>query len=89
MNDNEVFVGKKPLVNYVMAVMTQIRQGKGTVWIRARGQSMVKAIDCAEVLKEKYPVDIEIGDIFTGTEEMNNEEGNIKVSIIEIEIWKR
>jgi hypothetical protein len=45
IEDNVVFVGKKPTMSYVLAVITQFSEGAKEVHIKARGRSISRAID--------------------------------------------
>jgi DNA-binding protein len=38
LKENTVFVGNKPVMNYVLAVVTQFNNGAEEVAIKARGQ---------------------------------------------------
>ena len=51
MEDNFVFVGTKPVMNYVLAVVTQFNAGEKEVIIKARGKSITRAVDTAEIVK--------------------------------------
>lgn len=84
---NNIFIGNKPVMNYVLAVVTQINEGKTEVNIRARGRAISKAVDVAEIIKNRFLPGSEIGEIKTHTEEITNPDGRItKVSTIEIPI---
>jgi len=51
-NDNVVFVGSKPLVNYVRAVLMQFnKHGASEVIIKSRGKFISKAVDITEIVK--------------------------------------
>ena len=52
--DNFVFVGKKPAMSYVLAVVTQFTNGMSEVHIRARGKSISRAVDVAEIVKNRF-----------------------------------
>jgi DNA-binding protein len=85
--DNVVFVGKKGTMAYVLAVVTQLNQGKTEVVIKARGKAISRAVDVAEIVKNKFMTGLTIGDISTTTEEIMGEEGkNLNVSAIEIRL---
>lgn len=87
--DNIVFVGKKGTMSYVLAVVTQMNQGANTVQIKARGKAISRAVDVAEIVKNKFVTDSKIGNIDIKTEEIKTEEGNpLKVSAIEITLSK-
>lgn len=50
--DNVIFVGGKPLVNYVRGVIVQFNKGlSDEVIIRSRGKFISKAVDVAEIAK--------------------------------------
>ena len=87
--DNVVFVGKKPTMSYVLAVVTQINQGAQTVQIKARGKAISRAVDVAEIVKNKFVTESKIDKVDISTEEIKTEEGNpLKVSAIEITLKK-
>ncbi len=43
--DDVVFVGNKPVMNYVLAVVTQFNSGAKDVRIMARGRAISRAVD--------------------------------------------
>jgi DNA-binding protein len=87
-NDNVVFVGKKGTMAYVMAVVTQFNAGMQTVVIKARGQAISRAVDTAEIVRQRFMTDASLREIKIGTEEVSGEEGIRRVSIIEITLAK-
>ncbi len=87
--DNVVFVGRKPTMSYVLAVITQFTDGLKEVHIKARGRSISTAVDVAEIVKNRFLGDLKIKSINIGTEEREVEEGNkINVSTIDIHLLK-
>src|SRR5690348_5400001 len=42
---NMVRIGKKPIMNYVVACMTLLNTGVADVMVRGRGQSITKAVE--------------------------------------------
>lgn len=89
MENNTIFVGSKPVMNYVLAVVTQFNEGSETVVLRARGKAISRAVDAAEIVRNRFVPDSVVSDIQISTEEIenyNNEKTN--VSIIEITIEK-
>lgn len=89
MEKNTIFVGSKPVMNYVLAVVTQFNEGSDSVIIRARGKAISRAVDCAEIVKNRFVSGSIVKDIQISTEEIdnyNNEKTN--VSVIEISIEK-
>ncbi len=83
--ENVVLVGKKPPMNYVLAVVTQFNNGVKSVKIRARGNSISRAVDVAEISRNRFVTDVKVNNIAIGSEEISNEDGTkSKVSSIEI-----
>lgn len=86
--DNVIFVGKKPTMAYVLAVMTQFSDGTNNVHIKARGRSISLAVDVAEVVRNKFMQSIK-SDVSIGTDEVTREDGGkINVSTIDIALNK-
>jgi len=84
MQGNYVFVGKKSAMAYVLAVVTQFGMGAKEVTIKARGKSISRAVDVAEIVRSKSP-EIQQKAINTSTEEVQTMDGRpLKVSAIEI-----
>ena len=89
MENNTIFVGSKPVMNYVLAVVTQFNEGADGVVLRARGKAISRAVDAAEIVRNRFAPGSVVKDIHISTEEIenyNNEKTN--VSIIEILIEK-
>ena len=86
MSDNAVYVGKRPTMNYVMAVMVILNRGVDCV-IKARGRAISHAVDVAEILLNKFYPSAKYKDIRISTEHLTNDDGRISnVSSMEIEI---
>jgi DNA-binding protein len=84
-DENTIFVGNKPPMSYVLAVVTQFNGGSDTVMIKARGRAISRAVDTAEIVRNRFVQDAKVKDIKIGTESITNEEGrNSNVSSIEI-----
>jgi archaea-specific DNA-binding protein len=84
-NENTIFVGNKPPMSYVLAVVTQFNGGSDNVFIKARGRAISRAVDTAEIVRNRFVKDAVIKEIQIGTESITNEEGrNSNVSSIEI-----
>jgi DNA-binding protein len=84
---NTVFIGRKPVLNYVLACMTLFKSGNEIVVIRARGRSISRAVDSVEVLKSRFMPNIEVTDIQIGTERLESyDRGPSNVSTIDIYI---
>jgi len=84
-----VFVGGKPFMNYVTAVVMQFStNGADNVIIRSRGKFISRAVDVAEMVRSKFLTDsIEIGKVNIAAEDFKNKEGRpIRVSTIDIHL---
>ena len=86
-NENTIFVGNKPPMSYVLAVVTQFNGGSDSVVIKARGRAISRAVDTAEITRNRFVTNAKIKDIKIGTESITNEEGrSSNVSSIEISL---
>ena len=90
MEDNTVFIGRKPSMNYVLAVVTQFNAGAEKVTVKARGRAISKAVDVAEIVRNRFLKESTLNGIKIGTETVEDEEkeGGINVSWIEIVLQK-
>ncbi len=85
--DNTIYVGSKGVMSYVLAVVTQFNQGADEVEVKARGKSISRAVDVAEIVKNKFLDEISIDEISTKTENLKNDDGSeSKVSAITIKM---
>ncbi len=86
--DDVIFVGQKPPMSYVLAVVTQFNgNGSKDVVLKARGRSISTAVDTAEIVRNRFVQDAKIKEITIGTEIVTNEEGREKnISSIEISL---
>jgi len=87
-DDNTIFVGQKPPMSYVLAVITQFNgNGSNGIILKARGRAISTAVDTAEIVRNRFMKDVKLKDIKIGTENLTNEEGrNSNVSSIEISL---
>ncbi|ACV24293.1 DNA-binding protein Alba [Methanocaldococcus sp. FS406-22] len=86
--DNVVLIGKKPVMNYVVAVLTQLTSNDEVI-IKARGKAINKAVDVAEMIRNRFIKDIKIKKIEIGTDKVKNPDGKeVNVSTIEIVLAK-
>jgi len=84
LKDNTVFVGNKPVMNYVLAVVTQFNNGADEVAIKARGKAISRAVDTAEISINRFLEGVSIKEILTSTEMIDTDTGKTNVSSIEI-----
>ncbi|MFX1358311.1 MAG: RNA-binding protein, partial [Promethearchaeota archaeon] len=84
-DDSKVFIGRKKSMSYVMAAMVVLNEKP--VKILARGRSISRAVDVAEILINKFVKGSSYGEISIDTETVTNKDGtDTNVSSIEIEI---
>jgi archaea-specific DNA-binding protein len=84
IKDNTVFVGNKPVMNYVLAVVTQFNNGASEVAIKARGKAISRAVDTAEIALNRFLDGVNKKEIITSTEVIDTDSGKTNVSSIEI-----
>jgi DNA-binding protein len=85
-DENVIYVGKKPPMSYVLAVVTQFNSGSAEVVIKARGRSISTAVDTAEIVRNRFVTDAELIDVKIGTEVITNEEEGRTSNVSSIEI---
>lgn len=85
MKDDIIFVGKKPVMNYALAVVSQFNINDKVI-IKARGKAISKAVDVAEVVQHRFIDNIDVSKITISTEKLTSEYGEINVSAIKIKL---
>ena len=86
-DENVIYVGNKPPMSYVLAVVTQFNtSGSDEVIIKARGRAISRAVDTAEIVRNRFVTDATIKDIKIGTESITNEEEGRTSNVSSIEI---
>ena len=84
--ENAVFVGRRPTMNYVMAVMMILNKGEDCT-VKARGRAISHAVDICEILKNRFLKGAEYKEIIISTEQLKSEDGRENnVSSMEIVI---
>jgi len=85
---NVVYVGRKPPMDYVLAIVTSFSGSNANeVTLKARGQAINTAVDAAEIARNRFLKDVTVDKITIGTEEMPPREGESRarnISAIEI-----
>jgi len=82
---NVILVGKKPVMNYVMAILALLNQGIDEVIVKARGRAISKAVDAVEIIRNKLLVDrVDVKDIKIGSQVVQGQDRTSRVSTIEI-----
>ena len=82
--NNIVYVGSKPIINYCMAVIENFRHGD-SVALKARGRAISRAVDVAEVTRNRYLNGVRVESIDIMTEQLDSQDGDTRnVSAITI-----
>jgi DNA-binding protein len=84
-SDKVVFVGQKPVKNYVIACLTSFSSGSNKVVIKARGRAICRAVDTFELLRRAFLKDAQLQGISICTEQVARE-GDRKANVSAIEI---
>ena len=89
---NTIYIGKKPVMSYVMAIITHFTTTDSKeVVLKARGRAITTAVDVAEIARRRFMKDINVSKVTIGTEEMPSREGEGRarmVSAIEITLTR-
>jgi DNA-binding protein len=89
VGENVVFIGRKPVMNYVLACLTYLNSGSNKIVVKARGRAIPRAVDTIEVLRRSFAKGLQLEGISLSTEEVAREEGQkSRVSAIEISVTK-
>ncbi len=90
--DNTIFVGGKPFMNYVTSIVVQFTtKNAEEVKIVSRGKFISKAVDVAEVARKKFlkELSISIKEVKIDSEEFESKEGKkVTVSTMDIILKK-
>ncbi len=88
-DDNVIYIGIKPSMNYVLASLTQLNSKCTEIQIKARGKSISKAVDVAQIIKNKFLTDLKTTNIEIGTDEVISQDGKkLNISTISLTVSK-
>ena len=83
--NDTVLVGKKPLMNYVVACLTLFDSDMSPIRVKARGLAISRAVDAVELLRRAFIKDLKINKISTDTLMFTKRSGlDRSISTIEI-----
>lgn len=89
MPDDTIYIGGKPPMNYVLAVVTQLNSGSQTVTLKARGRAISRAVDVAEIVRNRFVQNLKVSNIIIASESVTDETGKARnISSIEISLSK-
>jgi len=88
--ENQILIGQKPVMKYVVACITSFNAGSEKVVLKARGRAISRAVDTAELLRRAFMKDVEVEKINIGTEEVErSDRPKSNVSTIEISLIRK
>jgi len=83
VKENVVFVGSKPPMSYVLAIITSLSASNAKeITLKARGRAIATAVDTAEITRRRFMKDLKVGKISIGTEEMPAREGENRARMV-------
>ena len=85
---NVVFIGRKPVMAYVVECVAFFNQGVKEVILKARGSAISTTVDVVELLRRAFVKDLIIKNIAIGTDTVDREGRKSNISTIEINIEK-
>ncbi len=85
---DSIFIGSKPVMSYVTAVMMHFSGGMNELTVKARGNAISRAVDVVEVCRRRFLDNLTVGDITIGTDVLGEGEDTRNVSTMEINLKK-
>ncbi|HIH21009.1 TPA: DNA-binding protein Alba [Candidatus Micrarchaeota archaeon] len=87
--DDTIYVGKKDIMSYVLAVVTQFNRGLSAVKVKARGRAIGRAVDVSQIVKNRFIPSLRLTNFDAATEDLQSEDGSMsKVSSLTITMEK-
>jgi len=83
--DERIYVGSKPILAYVTAVVTALQRAE-SVKVMARGRAISSAVDVVEVTKRSFLTNLNVDGIEIGTERLGEAGNTRNVSTIAIKL---
>ena len=85
--DNVVYIGRKPVMSYVLAVITHFsRTDEKEVILKARGRAITTAVDVAEITRRRFIDKLKVSNISIDTEDLVEQETGRSRAVSTIEI---
>ncbi len=82
-----IYIGSKPILNYVTALATAFQKDP-IVNVLARRRAISSAVDVVEFCRRSFVTDISVDEILIGTEKMGADDDLRNVSTIQIVLTK-
>jgi len=83
---NSVLIGRKPVMNYVLACITIFHGGAKEINVKARGRAISRAVDVVEIVRRRFLTDVKVHGINIGTQQLQIEGANTSTNVSTIEI---
>lgn len=83
---NIVYIGQKPAMTYVLAVLANFSEKVETVTLRARGRLIPKAVDTAQIAVRRFLPNVGVESVSIGTDVSEGDKGTYRKSVSKIEI---
>lgn len=89
VDTNVIYIGQKPMMNYVLAAGKKLGTPGSSVLIQARGRSISKAVDVALITMDRSKGDVKLEDIGISTQTLPGTDGGpLNVSSIKISLTR-
>ena len=86
---DSIFIGSKPVMSYVTAVVMHFSGDLTELKVKARGNAISRAVDVVEVCRRRFFGDkLKVSDIIIGTDVLGEGSDTRNVSTMEIKIEK-
>jgi len=86
LDEGIVLIGKRSSNDYVLAVVGQFNSGLGSVTLKARGKAISRAVDVAEIVRNRFVRDAVVDSINIGTQNMEDADRSEGINVSWIEI---
>ena len=85
--NNSVLIGRKPVMNYVLACISLFHGGANEISVKARGRAITRAVDVVEVTRRRFMLDLKVKKVGIGIDQLASfEEGGTSSNVSTIEI---
>ena len=85
--NNSVLIGRKPVMNYVLACISLFHGGANEISVKARGRAITRAVDVVEVTRRRFMLDLKVKKVGIGTDQLASfEEGGTSSNVSTIKI---
>ena len=83
MESNEIFIGRKSAINYVLTCSIMSKE-HNEIYLRARGDNISKAVDVALIFTNRFVLNFKVAGIEINTQTFETEGNPRNVSVMNI-----